>query len=117
MRKNFLLVGSLSFFLAATGLAHSPQNESAKYKLDRKQARTTAVLTRGTLELNVGSFDKSIGKQGSYSSQFRYQLKTIIGDLNGAKPINIPAEFFSPDFLQTLRTEKICNWMLSKSDI
>ena len=107
MRKSFLFAGFLSFFVTVIGFGRDPQGENAKYQLDRNRHRTSSLILRGKLELKVGVLDSSVGAKGAYKSQFSYDLTVLMGHkVHGVKNINIPSEFFAPEFMIHLREVK-----------
>jgi len=107
MRKNFFLVGTLSFLVSLSAWARNPIGEIAKYKLDRAQSRTSGVVQRGVLNFKGGEF-KQKGDKSVYETTLNYDLRILIaGNKKGEKMVDVPSEFFSEDFITRLKEEGV----------
>ena len=107
MSKTFVFAGILSAFVSLSAYSRNPEGEFAKYKLDRNQSRTSSLIKKGTLVFSVGPFKPDSGSSpGSYPSKLTYDIRAAIaGHLHGEKVLDIPAEFFTPEFVIRLRKE------------
>ena len=103
MRKCALVASAVSFLLSANLFARNPQGEQAGYKLDRNRDRTSSMIMKGKLDFSVGALHTVAGKD-AYQSSLTYDLQILMaGKQKGTKSIDIPSDYFSPEFLQHLR--------------
>jgi hypothetical protein len=103
------LISSLVLILAAHGQTYAqdrdPEGEEAYYKVE-KGSRTSGIIKSGQVDTSVGEKNK-VGGKPSYPVDLEYKLKIdIIGTQSGTETIDVPAEYFTEEFLVMLREEK-----------
>lgn len=106
MRKSLLLAGTVSLFLSMSGLARDPNGEIANYTLDKSNGRTSSVIKKGRLVLKGGAFKDKEGTNGVYPTTLFWDIKARwAGQISGEKTMDVPSEFFTPEFMTRLREE------------
>jgi len=109
MRKSLLFVGLFSFLLSNPSFARNPQGQFANYKLDRSQARTSSIMQKGLVKLEVGTFKPTPGGDGTtgkYVTKVTYDIKALFaGHMKGTKIFDVPSDIFDPELIERVRNE------------
>ncbi|MEY4630976.1 MAG: hypothetical protein RIQ81_1096 [Pseudomonadota bacterium] len=109
MRAQILNVAATVLFsssIAFTGmaLAQSPVGERAHYDLDRNPARTTSMIRSGVVDVSVDAYVPGYKNGPSFESSLNYDFNIqMVGRKTGTEKVMVPAEYFSPEFMENLR--------------
>lgn len=103
MRLSLSLLSLCWFLLGAASENRNPVGEYAYYKLDRNGARTSGMFTRGEFETKVTH--ELLNENGKvFQVKLDYSLTVqFMGTQTGSELIDVPAEYFSEEFLQQIR--------------
>ncbi len=108
MRAQFSnIVRSVAFAVAmvSTSLQASPVGEVAHYDLDRSSARTTSMILSGKVDVSVDAYVPGHKSGPAYESSMTYDFNIqMVGRKTGTNKVMVPAEYFTPEFMQSLRT-------------
>jgi hypothetical protein len=100
----------LAFFFPNTSfalevLARDPMGEMADYKVDRASARTTGMIQGGNMKAVVNAHLPDHADGPSYNVQIDYTLRIqFMGTRSGTQAVTVPEAYFTPEFMQDLRT-------------
>jgi hypothetical protein len=98
---------AMACFLAFSGtsLAESPVGDRALYELDRNSSRTTSMITSGKVDVSVDAYVPGYKNGPAFESSVNYDFNIqLVGRKTGSEKIMVPAEYFSPEFMENLRT-------------
>ncbi len=103
---KFLSTMALTAILSANlaSADRNPVGEYAYYKLDRNSNRTSGMFTKGEFHTKVTH--ELTNEEGGKDFQVKldYSLTvTLMGNQTGTELIDVPAEYFTEEFLQELR--------------
>jgi hypothetical protein len=105
MRKLFV-ASFLSAVFSANAFAAAPIGEFAKYMLDRNRERTSSMITAGEFLSRVMEFLPDNEAGPVYQTKLDYDMKIrLLGRRQGTRNIDVPEEFFTPEFMIKLRAE------------
>ncbi len=103
--KFFGTISVVALFCSTLAFAErNPVGEHAYYKLDRNANRTSNMFTKGEMDADVThEFMTEEGKK-NFQVKLEYQLTIrLMGNQTGTELIDVPAEYFTEEFLQELR--------------
>ena len=108
MRMTFGVVLALSLSGISFGNVNpdrDPIGEVADYKVDRNSSRTTGMIQSGDMKAAVTSFQQDNPDGPSYDVKIDYTFKIqFMGTRTGTEMVNVPEAYFTPEFMQDLRT-------------
>jgi hypothetical protein len=85
--------------------ARDPIGEMADYKVDRASARTSGMIQSGNMKAVVNSYQPDHPDGPSYNVQIDYTLRIqFLGTRTGTQVVTVPETYFSPEFMQDLRS-------------
>jgi hypothetical protein len=104
---TMLALGLSSTVFASTGTGpdRDPIGEFADYKVDRNSSRTTSMIQSGTMKAEVTNFIPDHADGPSYEARIDYTFKIqMMGTRTGTEIVTVPEVYFTPEFMQDLRT-------------
>ena len=85
-----------------------PVGEFASYQLDRHRSRTSSLITGGKFKAQVVAKNDGDGGEEAFQTVLHYELRLgFFARKSGFVGLDIPAEYFSPGFMEKLRNEGI----------
>jgi len=84
-----------------------PIGERANYQLDRNSQRTSSIVRSGSFVTRVADYLPDAEEGPAYNVVLDYDFNiSLIGRRQGSQVVEVPAEYFTPEFLEKLRTDK-----------
>ncbi len=81
-----------------------PVGESAYYKLDRTASRTSSLIQSGELTTHVTRALPDDGSGPAFEVNIDYTFRIqLLGTRTGTETVNVPAAYFTPEFMMNLR--------------
>ncbi len=81
-----------------------PLGQAANYKIDKDAKRTSSMLKSGTIKLSVPKEGQDLSKGPAYEVHIDYKFDiALMGPYQGNKITQIEKEYFTEEFLVTLR--------------
>ena len=106
--QKMYLFATLTFFMFLTPHAFSqPIGEHASYLLDRNPKRTTRMVKKGELVVNISEYTTNENDEGFYKTLFDFDLSiSMAGRQQGQETMLITEDYFTPEFWDELREKK-----------
>ncbi|MCX6118596.1 MAG: hypothetical protein NT027_13720 [Proteobacteria bacterium] len=107
-RIQAMFISMVSAFVFANGLfaeeVRNPLGEKADFQLDRDKARTTSLITKGSVNSVVDKYFPDHERGPSYNVRISYDLTVrFSGRKQGVINMLFPDEYFTPLFMEDLR--------------
>ncbi len=89
---------------ASSNVYASPVGDKAHYDLDRNSSRTTSMILSGKVDVSVDAYIPGHKDGAAYESSMTYDFNVqMVGRKSGTQKVNVPADYFSPEFMANLR--------------
>jgi hypothetical protein len=105
---HILLAFMVAAFWAPLALAQrDPVGEVANFNLDRNSSRTSSAVRSGTLQTVVTRPLVDADGNSSFEVMTRWDLNvSLVGRQRGERPVDVPEEYFTEEFLVRLRADQ-----------
>ena len=105
MKQLSFAIFSFVFLVSTVSKASvDPLGQAANYNIDKDPKRTSSMLKSGTIKLSIPKEGEDQSKGPAYQVRIDYKFKVaLMGDYAGSKETQVEKEYFTEDFLKTLR--------------
>lgn len=111
LRANLKTIFSIIICTSAISLTAAlgnPLGEKANYQLDKSGGRTSFIISGGSAVATITKYLPDHPGGPHYTAALSYDMTAIgYGRQQGAEFLDFPAAFFTPEFMEKLRKDKL----------